>query len=56
MVRERASTAAATVPGVFAIGDVRAGSTTRVASAVGEGARTVAAIHSILSQKKGGGG
>lgn len=43
-----------TVPGVFAIGDVRAGSTKRVASAVGEGARTVAAIHSILSQKRGG--
>jgi thioredoxin reductase (NADPH) len=33
---------------VFAIGDVRAGSTKRVASAVGEGAAVVAQIHSIL--------
>ena len=33
-------------PGVFAIGDVRAGSTKRVAAAVGEGAAVVAEIHS----------
>jgi thioredoxin reductase (NADPH) len=33
---------------VFAIGDVRAGSTKRVASAVGEGAAVVAQIHSFL--------
>ena len=33
---------------VFAIGDVRSGSTKRVASAVGEGAAVVAQIHSIL--------
>ncbi len=32
-------------PGVFAIGDVRAGSTKRVAAAVGEGAAVVAQIH-----------
>lgn len=37
------------VPGVFAIGDVRAGSTKRVASAVGEGAQVVAALHGVLS-------
>ena len=37
------------VPGVFAIGDVRAGSTKRVAAAVGEGAAVVAQIHSVLS-------
>lgn len=36
-------------PGVFAIGDVRAGSTKRVAAAVGEGAAVVAQIHSVLS-------
>ena len=36
-------------PGVFAIGDVRAGSTKRVAAAVGEGAAVVAQIHSLLS-------
>jgi thioredoxin reductase (NADPH) len=35
-------------PGVFAIGDVRAGSTKRVAAAVGEGAAVVAQIHSVL--------
>ena len=35
--------------GVFAIGDVRAGSTKRVAAAVGEGAAVVAQIHSVLA-------
>ena len=34
--------------GVFAIGDVRSGSTKRVAAAVGEGAQVVAALHSYL--------
>ncbi len=37
------------LPGVFAIGDVRAGSTKRVAAAVGEGAAVVAQIHSALA-------
>lgn len=37
------------VPGVFAIGDVRAGSTKRVAAAVGEGAQVVAALHVYLA-------
>jgi thioredoxin reductase (NADPH) len=36
-------------PGVFAIGDVRAGSTKRVAAAVGEGAAVVAQIHTYLA-------
>ena len=36
-------------PGVFAIGDVRAGSTKRVAAAVGEGAAVVAQIHTALA-------
>jgi len=36
-------------PGVFAIGDVRAGSIKRVAAAVGEGAQVVAAIHAYRS-------
>jgi thioredoxin reductase (NADPH) len=36
-------------PGVFAIGDVRAGSTKRVSAAVGEGAVVVAQIHSLLA-------
>ena len=38
------------VPGVFAIGDVRANSTKRVAAAVGEGAAAVAQIHAYLAQ------
>jgi thioredoxin reductase (NADPH) len=36
------------IPGVFAVGDVRAGSVKRVASAVGEGSVVVAAIHAYL--------
>jgi len=39
------------VPGVFAIGDVRAGSTKRVAAAVGEGAAVVAQIHAMLANR-----
>jgi thioredoxin reductase (NADPH) len=42
-----------TAPGIFAIGDVRAGSTKRVAAAVGEGAAVVAQIHAVLSQADG---
>ena len=37
------------VAGVFAIGDVRAGSTKRVAAAMGEGAAVVAQIHAALA-------
>jgi len=37
------------VPGVFAIGDVRAASTKRVAAAVGEGAAVVSQIHQFLA-------
>jgi thioredoxin reductase (NADPH) len=37
--------------GVFAIGDVRAGSTKRVAAAVGEGAQVIAAIHALLARE-----
>jgi thioredoxin reductase (NADPH) len=36
--------------GVFAIGDVRSGSTKRVAAAVGEGAAVVAQIHALLAE------
>jgi thioredoxin reductase (NADPH) len=36
-------------PGIFAIGDVRAGSIKRVAAAVGEGAQVVAALHGFLA-------
>ncbi len=37
------------LPGVFAIGDVRAGSVKRVGGAIGEGAAVVAAIHAALT-------
>ena len=37
--------------GVFAIGDVRAGSVKRVAAAVGEGAQVVAAVHAFLASQ-----
>jgi thioredoxin reductase (NADPH) len=42
-----------TVPGVFAIGDVRRGSVKRVASAVGEGSVVVSEIHQFLSPSQG---
>jgi thioredoxin reductase (NADPH) len=38
------------LPGVFAIGDVRSGSTKRVAAAVGDGAQVVAALHAFLAE------
>jgi thioredoxin reductase len=38
-----------TMPGVFAVGDVRGGSVKRVASAVGEGALAVTLVHSYLA-------
>jgi thioredoxin reductase (NADPH) len=38
-----------TVPGVFAVGDVRANSVKRVASAVGEGALAVTLLHQYLA-------
>ncbi|MGT2477473.1 FAD-dependent oxidoreductase [Paraburkholderia terrae] len=40
------------VDGVFAIGDVRSGSTKRVAGAVGEGAAVVAQIHRFIAMKR----
>jgi len=36
------------VPGVFAVGDVRSGSVKRVGGAIGEGAQVVAALHNFL--------
>jgi thioredoxin reductase (NADPH) len=36
-------------PGLFAIGDVRAGSTKRVAAAVGEGSAAVSSVHEYLA-------
>jgi thioredoxin reductase (NADPH) len=40
----------ASVPGVFAVGDVRSGSVKRVGAAIGEGAAVVASIHRYLAQ------
>jgi len=37
-------------PGIFAVGDVRAGSVKRVASAVGEGSVVVSSVHQVLAQ------
>jgi len=39
------------IPGVFAIGDLRAGSTKRVGAAIGEGAAVVAQVHHVLSNR-----
>ena len=40
------------VPGVFAVGDVRSGSVKRVASAVGEGSVVVQAVHRYLASRR----
>ncbi|WP_158608963.1 FAD-dependent oxidoreductase [Paraburkholderia sp. RAU2J] len=40
------------IPGVFAIGDVRSGSVKRVAAAVGEGAGVVAQIHGVIERRR----
>ena len=40
----------ASIPGVFAIGDVRSGSTKRLAGSVGEGAQVIATIHRYLER------
>jgi thioredoxin reductase (NADPH) len=38
------------VPGVFAVGDVRGGSIKRVASAVGEGSIAISFVHQVLQE------
>jgi thioredoxin reductase (NADPH) len=38
------------MPGVFAIGDVRSGSIKRVATAVGDGATVVSMLHTYLAE------
>ena len=40
------------VPGFFAVGDVRRGSIKRVASAVGEGSVVVSAVHAFLAESR----
>jgi thioredoxin reductase (NADPH) len=39
------------VPGVFAVGDVRAGSVKRVGGAIGDGAAVVAQLHAVLANQ-----
>jgi len=46
---ERPAPLESSVPGVFAVGDVRSGSVKRVGGAIGEGAAAVAQIHHYLS-------
>ena len=38
------------LPGVFAVGDVRSGNQKRVASAVGEGSTAIALVHQVLNE------
>jgi thioredoxin reductase (NADPH) len=38
------------LPGVFAVGDVRGGNVKRVASAVGEGSIAIAFVHQVLNE------
>jgi thioredoxin reductase (NADPH) len=45
---QAASALETSVPGVFAVGDVRSGSVKRVGGAIGEGAQVVAALHGFL--------
>ncbi|MGZ5021633.1 MAG: FAD-dependent oxidoreductase [Chthoniobacterales bacterium] len=39
------------LPGIFAVGDVRAGNIKRVASAVGEGSIAIASVHQVLREQ-----
>ena len=47
--RRLATALETSVPGVFAVGDVRSGSVKRVGGAIGEGAQVVAALHGYLA-------
>jgi thioredoxin reductase (NADPH) len=44
-----ASPLESSIPGVFAVGDVRSGSVKRIGGAIGEGAQVVAALHRFLA-------
>ncbi len=44
-----ASALESSIPGVFAVGDVRSGSVKRIGGAIGEGAQVVAALHRFLA-------
>jgi thioredoxin reductase (NADPH) len=38
------------IPGIFAVGDVRCGSVKRVAAAVGEGSASIQQVHQVLNE------
>jgi thioredoxin reductase (NADPH) len=40
------------VPGLFAVGDVRSGPVKRVAAAVGEGSMAIAFVHQVLQHAR----
>ena len=40
----------ASIPGIFAVGDVRAGNIKRVASAVREGSIAISFVHQVLAE------
>ena len=50
--RTTSSALESSVPGVFAVGDVRSGSVKRVGAAIGEGAQVVQALHGFLADSK----
>jgi thioredoxin reductase (NADPH) len=39
------------IPGLFAVGDIRSGSVKRVGGAIGEGAAVVAQIHAVFARR-----
>ena len=49
-LRRRPMSLETSVPGVFAVGDVRHGSIKRVASAVGDGAAAIEQVHQFLAE------
>jgi thioredoxin reductase (NADPH) len=46
-----ASSFATSLPGIFAVGDVRAGSVKRVASSVGEGSVVISKVWEFVNRK-----
>src|SRR5262249_5728447 len=50
--RAGAAALESSIPGVFAVGDVRAGSIKRLGSAIGEGGQVVSALHDFLEREE----
>jgi thioredoxin reductase (NADPH) len=49
-LRRRPHPLETSLPGIFAVGDVRSGSIKRVASAVGEGSVSISSVHQVLAE------